>query len=212
MGKRVYVAAVMGLAAAGMCGCHSTSELDRRYPTDRAALPEEPLPNPPRYAPAPHVDVTEPEPTATSPAPEQAPVITGTWTFTTPPTVTRLMKKTGEMMQYSLYAGRPAANDTPIVVITVGPPEQVGRSVAESDPATYKVTGTRSYTLNGNIAREWTGTTSTGSAFSELELSRPGASETSDVCHVMATARNTAERTTALEILKSVTWGPAGSE
>ena len=143
-------------------------------------------------------------------APAQPPQITGTWTFTVPRTVTRVMKKTGELTQYSLYAGRPAANDTPIVVITVGPPSAAPEnSVAESDPATYKVTGTRSYVLNGNIAHAWTGTTSTGSAFSELVLTRPGATATSDVCHAMATARNTAERTEALAILGSITWTPA---
>jgi hypothetical protein len=206
---RMTMAAVAAALGAGVCltGCRSGSPLDHSYAPARANLPDQALPN---VVPAPPVNVVNPEPTSTAPAPQVQPQITGTWTFTVPPTVTRVMKKTANLMQYSLYAGRPAANDTPIVVITVGSPEDAtATSIAEADPATYKVTGQRGYVLNGNIAHEWTGTTSTGSAFSELVLTRPGADETSDVCHAMATARNAAERTEALAILKSITWTPA---
>ncbi|HVX84441.1 MAG TPA: hypothetical protein VH253_06460 [Phycisphaerae bacterium] len=204
---RAATAAALGIAIlSAAAACHSSSPLDRSYAPARAALPDQPLPN---FAPPTPVNVVNPEPTATAPAPQQ-PRIAGTWTFTVPTSVTRIMKKTGEFTQYSLYAGRPAANDTPIVVITVGPPDNASAaSIAESDPATYKITAQRGYVLNGNIAHEWTGTTSTGSAFSELILTRPGATEESDVCHAMATARNAAERTQALDILKSITWTPA---
>jgi hypothetical protein len=206
MGKVLWAA----LLAAGLMGCRSGSYLEQRYAPARADLPDRELPNQPRYSP-PEQRVeraVNPEPTNQAPAEAPAPVITGTWTFTTPRTLTRTMKKTGELTQYALYAGRPAANDTPIVVITVGPPASPGaaQSTAEADPATYKVSGTRSYVLNGNAAQEWTGTTSTGAAFSELLLKRPGAGESSDVCHVMATARTTEERKTALEVLGSLTW------
>lgn len=205
-GKVAVACAVVGMA--GVAGCRSSSYLDQRYSPSRADLPDRELPNQPRWTPSPVGPMVNPEPTNQSPVETSAPVITGTWTFTTPRTLTRTMKKTGELTQYALYAGRPAANDTPIVVITVGPPAAPGaaQSQAESDPATYKVTGTRSYVLNGNVVTEWTGTTSTGAAFSELLLKRPGAAESSDVCHAMATARTTDERKTALEVLGSLTW------
>jgi hypothetical protein len=201
---------LVGVVVAGvaMAGCHSASKLDQRYAPARAQLPEVELPNQPRWSPpAQRVEsVVNTEPTNREPV-EAAEAVSGTWTFVTPPTVTRTMKKNGELVQYSVYAGRPAANDLPIVVITVGPPAAEGKeSLAESDPATYKVTGTRSYVLNGNVAQEWTGTTSTGSAFSEVLLRRPGADAKSDVCHAMATARTTEERKTALAILGSLTW------
>lgn len=189
-----------------LTACHSTSYLDQRYPNSRANLTDTQLPNNPR--PAPHVDIQNPEPTTTTPTLELEPRITGTWTFSAPRTVTETSKKTGEVSQYSLFNGRPAPSDTPIVVITVGPANG-DESIAQSDPATYKITGTRSYVLNGNIAKEWTGTASTGAAFSELILHRPGSTSTDDVCHAFASARTTEERTIALNILTSLTWTAA---
>ena len=75
-------------------------------------------------------------------------------------------------------------------------------------PETYKVGNTRSYILNGNIAREWTGTMKNGAVFSELVISKPGGK--GDVCHAVAVAKNAEERKAALEILGSITWKANG--
>jgi hypothetical protein len=130
--------------------------------------------------------------------------VVGTWTFTVPPTVTRVERKTAEMDQFSLYNGRPQPTDTPFVVMTVGRNRQV---TAEGDPATYKVSGQREYTMNGAIVQEWIGLTNTGAGFCEMIVRKPGtAGQTGDVCHAMAIARTEEEQKLALGILGSIEW------
>jgi hypothetical protein len=59
--------------------------------------------------------------------------------------------------------------------------------------------------LNGNIAKEWTGSTSAGAPFNELVISKPGV-EKGDVCHAIAVAKSAEGRKLAIEILSSITW------
>jgi hypothetical protein len=130
--------------------------------------------------------------------------IAGTWTFVTPPTVTRVEHKTNEFSQYSLYDGRPAPGDTPFVVITVSAD---AKGAAESDPENYKVTSSRTYALNGNVAQEWIGNTKTGRGFCELVIKKPG-NATGDICHAVAVVKNNDEQKLALSILGSIQWTP----
>jgi hypothetical protein len=189
--------------AMALAACSSTSPLDKRYVSVRPDYGDKALPNP-GEAPEPveHRDLVNPSPVRNPPAPMYQDIVTGTWTFTTPPTTTRVERKNGGMSQFSIYMGRPAPQDKPLVVITVSAD---AKSLAESDPETYKVTGTRTYALNGNIAKEWTGQTSAGVPFNELMISNPGV-EKGDVCHANAVARTSEERKLAIEILSSITW------
>jgi hypothetical protein len=187
------------LAALG--GCSGTNFLDQRFAADRSAYGDKALPNPGTQPPPPHVQIINPDPSRPSVTEE---VVTGTWTFTTPPTLTRVERRNGTLSQIALYNGRPAPTDTPIVVISVS---RDARPIAAANPEKYHVQNTRSYMLNGNLAQEWTGQTDTGSGFSEIVLSRPGVKD-EDVCHAVAIARTDAERKLALEILGSLTWTP----
>lgn len=197
---------VLGLLSATMLGgCANKSFLATQYAPARANLGDQPI----EVAPTPTAE-TPKEMVNADPSEGELPnlpereVVTGTWTFTTPPTVTRMERKNGELSQFSLYNGRPAADAKPFVVITVAPATSESGSQAEAEPGTYKVSETRSYVLNGNIAQEWTGLTSDGAAFCELVVRRPGSG--TDVCHAMAIARTSAERELALKILGSLTW------
>ena len=194
-----------------MAGCESKHPLEERYNLPRAQLKEEPIE-------ATH----EPAPTEVGPmvngqpvgeAPPSVPGVqdagTGKWDFTTPATTTRVERKSADLQQFSIYAGRPSGTDKPFVVITVAPPEGDKGSQAEAEAGRFKVSNTRTYTLNGAIAKEWTGRTTDGSAFCELILTRPGGG--GDVCHAMAIARSEAQRKEALDILGSIAWQPAGT-
>jgi hypothetical protein len=189
--------------AASLAGCYTTSPLAKRYVSVRPDYGDKELPNP-GAAPEPveHREIVNPSPVRNPPAPVYQDIVTGTWSFTTPPTTTRVERKNGGMSQFSIYMGRPAPEDKPLVVITVSAD---AKSLAESDPDAYKVKGTRTYALNGNIAKEWTGTTSAGVPFNELVISKPGV-EKGDVCHAIAVARTAEERKLAIEILSSITW------
>ena len=102
--KMVMVRWAMLAAGAAIAGCHSTSVLNQRYVPARADLSDIQLPVPATGTPT----ATEnPEPTDRQPLPVQQ-VITGTWTFTTPTTVTLPLEKNGQIMQYALFAGLPA--------------------------------------------------------------------------------------------------------
>ena len=96
--------------------------------------------------------------------------VVGTWTFTAPPTVTRVERKTADFDRFSLYTGIPAPTDVPFLVITVS---RDRTSLAETDADNYKVSGKREYVMNGNIAQEWTGLTKSGAGFCELIVRKP---------------------------------------
>ncbi len=193
------------LAAIALGGCASKHYLDTQYTPYRADLTDQPIEvshTPPAAAP---VEVVNPDPSGgASATPPVEDVVTGTWTFTTPRTVTRVERKSGDLAEFSLYNGRPSGTQTPMVVITVAPPGSDTESQATSDGEKYKVSGSRDYVLNGNLAKEWTGLTSNGSAFCELIVRRAGGK--GDVCHAMAVAKDTEERKAALDILGSITW------
>jgi hypothetical protein len=205
MNTRIFPASVLaaGLLLAG--GCAHSSYLDARYIPDRADYGDRALP--PAPPPAPHVDIINPTPTGPGGQIVED-VITGTWTFVTPPTVTRVEHKTDNFSQFSLYYGRPGPNDLPFVVITVS---NDPRGIAQSDPATYKIANDREYTLNGSIAHEWTGNTKSGSGFCEMLIRKPaGSAGPGEICHAMATVKTEDERKLALDILASIKWTPSG--
>jgi hypothetical protein len=198
-------------AAIALAACQTTHPLDERYNTPRAKLGDEPIEVTHQPAPVDVGPMVNQQPVGEAPpaVPGVQDVITGTWTFTTPPTTTRVERKTADLQQFSIYAGRPAGTDKPFVVITIAPPEGDKGSQTEAEPDRFKVSNTRSYTLNGAIAREWTGRTADGSAFCELLLTRPGGG--GDVCHAMAIARSEAQRKEALDILGSISWQATGA-
>jgi hypothetical protein len=205
MMKRTF--STLLLATIAMGGCANKNFLDTQYAPYRADLSDQPIEvthNPPAVAP---IDVFNPDPTQTPTAPSPPlvqEIITGTWTFTTPSTVTRNERKNAQLSEFSLYNGRPRPSDKPFVVITVAPADSDGGSHAEADPEKFHTSATRQYVLNGNLAKEWSGLTTDGAAFCELIVRRPG--EAGDVCHAVAIAKNTAERKLALDILGSITW------
>jgi hypothetical protein len=188
-------------AALLLAGCGTSTILDDRTIPDRPNFGAKALPVPP--APPPHVDIVNEDPTP-NPAVALPDQITGTWSFVTPPTVTRVERRNENLAQYSLYLGRPAPDDTPFLVITVS---RDPRGIAEGDPATYKIANQRQYTLNGNLAKEWTGNTTAGAGYCELLLTKPAG--TGDVCHAMAIAKTEEQRKLALDILASISWKPA---
>jgi len=199
------------IAAIGVSGCASRNYLDERYNLSRADLKEEPIEVTHEPAPVTVGETVNEEPTGQAPpsVPGVVDVVTGEWDFTVPPTVTRVERKSAELEQYSLYRGRPSGTEKPFVVITVSPAESDKGSLAEADPETYKISNTRSYALNGNIAREWTGRTNDGSAFCELIITKPGGR--GDLCHAIAVAKDADERKLALDILGSITWKPTAA-
>ncbi len=202
MNKRIVVV----LGAMALVGCAQRNVLDSQAKPYRAALQEQPVEvthMPPAAKPVEMVNA-DPSGGASATPPVVEEVTTGTWTFTTPPTVTRVERKNSAMSRFSLYNGRPTATQTPMVVITVAPAEANGESQAASDGDAYKISGRRDYTLNGNIAKEWTGLTKDGSAFCELIVRRAGGG--GDVCHAMAIAKDAGERKLALDILGSIVW------
>jgi len=194
------------VAAVMLAGCGSSSVFDQRYVPERAEFGNEKINVPPATTVG-HVDIVNEDPTAGT---GQVVVeqIAGTWTFVTPPTVTRVERKTSEFSQYSLYNGRPEATDTPFVVITVSAD---AKGTAETDPETYKVTSSRVYALNGNVAQEWTGNTKTGRGFCELVIKKPG-NKPGDICHAMAIVKDSDEQKLALSILGSIKWTPNPTE
>jgi hypothetical protein len=132
----------------------------------------------------------------------------GVWKFTVPTNVTQVTRKMEDWDRISLYRGPTRTMGEPFVVVTVGG-ERV--SHAETETTKYKVQGKREYVMNGNIAKEWTGQTSTGAGFCELIVRRPGtAGETGEVCHALATARDEDEQKVALGILGSIVWETEG--
>jgi hypothetical protein len=209
---KIVMAMALAAGLVAMGGCRGTySPLNARYVPERAEFGNEAIPVPPP-APPPHVEIVNEDPTAKAggalPSPETGvPAVTGTWTFVTPETVTRVEHKTAAFSRYSLYTGRPGPTDLPFVVITVSKGmggEAAG--VAAADAAGYKVTGEREYTLNGNNVHEWTGNTAQGAGFSELIVRKTGSGASADVCHAMAIVRSAAERDVALSILASIRW------
>ena len=184
-----------------LAGCESSSPLDSRTNPDRPDYGKEAIAVPP-----PHVDIVNPDPRGADGGVVITDQVVGTWTFTSPPTVTRVERKTADFDRFSLYTGIPAPTDVPFLVITVS---RDRASTAEADPGTYQVSGKREYVMNGNIAQEWTGLTKAGAGFCELIVRKPGtAGQTGDVCHAMALARTEDEQKMALAILGSIVWTP----
>jgi hypothetical protein len=184
-----------------LTGCESFHLLDTRTDPDRPAYGKEAIAVPP-----PHVDIVNADPRAPGGGVIITQQVVGTWTFTTPPTVTRVERKTAVFDRFSLYTGIPAPTDVPFLVITVS---RDRTSVAETEPDNYKVTGKREYVMNGNVAQEWTGQTKNGAGFCELIVRKPGtAGQTGDVCHATALARTEDEQKMALDILGSIVWTP----
>jgi hypothetical protein len=192
-------------------GCASKNYLDNQYTPYRADLSDQPIEvthTPPPAAPVQDVN-TDPNANGGSGAalPQVVQqVITGTWTFTTPATTTRVERRFPTTDQFSIYNGRPNPTDKPFVVITVSPSGSDDASTTQADPDQYKTSATREYILNGNLAKEYTGLTNTGAAFCELILHRPGT--TGDTCHALAIAKTSADRDLALTLLASITWTP----
>jgi hypothetical protein len=197
---KMFMCMVAVLATAAT-GCGRSSIFDGRYMPERAEFGQEILPNPPASTPQVRVVNADPVPGIGPVVIEQ---VTGTWTFVTPPTVTRVERKTDEFSQFSLYNGRPSPGDTPFVVITVSAEP---KGIAESDPENYKVANSRVYALNGNVAQEWTGNTKAGRGFCELLIRKPG-EKPGDLCHAMAIVKNADEQKLALDILASLKWTP----
>ena len=209
--KLLVLGAAIGLAGAvGMAGCASKNALQERYNQPRAKWGDEPIVATHEPAATQVGEMVNPDPTGETPPSVQGTqdVVTGTWEFTTPPTTTRVERKSADLMQYSIYDGRPGGTDKPFVVITVASAEGDKGSQAEAEPGHFKVSNTRTYTLNGAIAKEWTGRTMEGAAFCELILTRPGSG--GDMAHAMAVANNEAQRKESLDILGSITWKAAG--
>jgi hypothetical protein len=206
MNVKRWMLIVGAVLAAG--GCQSKNYLTERYNLPRADLKDDPIEVTHEPAPVTAGETVNEEPTAQTPpaVPGTVDVITGTWDFSVPPTVTRVERKSADLQQFSLYNGRPAPADKPFVVITIAPSESDKGSLAEADPDKYKISNTRSYALNGNIAKEWTGRTSDGSAYCELIITKPGG--TGDLCHAIGVAKSADERKLALDILGSITWKP----
>ena len=193
----------MALALALTLGaCEKSFFLDQRTTPDRAKYSADMIPE----APVPPVQVVNPDPR--TPGGPAVPVleVAGTWTFTVPPTVTRVEHRTDALNEISLFVGRPAPTDTPFMVITT---TRDRKTRSENDPA-FKIENQREYSMNVNIAREWTGLTATGAVFSEIVVRRPGpAGDTGDVCRAIALARTEDEQKLALSILSSIAWTPA---
>ncbi|MCL2646765.1 MAG: hypothetical protein FWD61_07135 [Phycisphaerales bacterium] len=198
-----------------LAGCSSTDPLERAYEPARPDFTATTLPNPGPDFPSPptsHIHIIHPDPSAREPATILVePLITGTWTFTAPPTTTTLERKTADFHQFFIYEGQggcPAPSDTPFLVITVpATTTTITRSLTAADPGTYQVSSMRRYVLNGNIAQESTGHTNTGAAFNELILTKPGTGGR-DQCRAIAIATTDYQRSLALEILSSLTWTP----
>src|SRR3954447_26447029 len=114
LGRGLSLAGLMvGAVALAACGATTRSSyLDTVYAPDRAKLGSQPVPPPP-VEPSRHIDIVNPDPTQKSGGtlPSQPDTIAGTWTFVTPPTVTRVERKTamggGYNSEYTLYNGRP---------------------------------------------------------------------------------------------------------
>ena len=186
--------------ACGLTACTNNRFLEQRTIPERAAYGADPIP----YSPASAEANTVTHRTTTTIDTLLPPQVTGTWTFTTPPTITRVEKRTDTFDQFTLFNGRPGPEDRPFLVITVGKDRT---SIAEANPGTYKISNTREYVLNGNVAQEWTGLTDGGAGFCELIVRRPGTEgQTGDVCHATALARNEEEQKLALPILASIVW------
>ncbi|HVT81418.1 MAG TPA: hypothetical protein VHM90_12250 [Phycisphaerae bacterium] len=196
---KMHLMVLLGAGLLAGCAYDGHSFLEFGTTPERATYGAEAINVPP--APA--------RPTPGNPPPENRnPIVenrvTGTWTFTTPRTVTRVERRTGSYDQFSLYNGQPQPTDRPFAIVTVTKDRS---SIAEQDPATYKIANKREYVLNGGIAQEWTGTTDAGAGFCELIVRRPGGEgQSSDVCHAMALARNEEEQKLALGILGSIVW------
>jgi hypothetical protein len=190
------------VATSALLGCRSVHPLDKRYVSVRAPYDTRPLPNAgDEPSPQKPLEIINEDPKT---VPDLRDIITGTWTFTTPRTTTRVKKETGTISQFLLYQGRPQPADQPIVTITVSPE---AASEAEANPDQYTVKNKRKYTLNGAIAEEWTGTKSDGTGFTELVLSHP--LKSSQRCHALATAKNPEQQKLAVEILSSLKFTPS---
>jgi hypothetical protein len=195
VGMRIFAVVTMAGVLA-LAGCPpSPSILERPTTPDRAKLGEWVIATPPQGAGAGSGGVV----VADEP---------GEWKYTVPSNVTQVTRRMADWDRISLYMGAARAMEEPFMVITVGGERA---SHAETETTKYKVTGKREYVMNGNIAKEWTGQTSTGAGFCELIVRRPGtAGETGEVCHALATARDEDEQKVALAILGSITWETAG--
>ncbi|HEY4329596.1 MAG TPA: hypothetical protein VGN88_07660 [Phycisphaerae bacterium] len=182
-----------------LAGCGTTSFLAQRTDSERAEFGNTPI------VVSAHLD-SEPEGRAGGPGSNVNPVPDrpGTWNFTAPRNVTQVERKGGNLDQFSLYNGRPGPSDTPFVLITIS---RDRKTAVEAEPATYKISDTREYVMNGLVAKEWTGLTDTGAGFCELLVRRPGtAGETGDFCHAIAVVKTEEERGVALSILGSIVW------
>ena len=196
--------AMIVVLGVGCVACQGPGFLEQRTGADRAEYGDKAIPVAP---PPPHVEIVNPDPVrAGAPAMPGEVVVVGTWTFTTPPTVTRVHRQTVTTDQYSLYNGRPGAGDLPFLVITVSR-DRAG--VAAGEPGVYRIANQRDFNLNGQVAHEWTGNTNTGAGFCELIVSR-GGDAGGDVCHAMGIARTGEEQQLLTEILASIVWKAAG--
>jgi hypothetical protein len=192
---------LIAVCAVAIGGCDTPSPLERQTRPERAEFGDQLIAVPPE----PRAEMVRSEATAAGEIASQE--VTGIWTFTTPPTVTRIERKNGDIDQFTLYNGQPAPTDTPFLVITVSRSQ---KSIAEAEPATYKISSQRDYSMNGGLVHEWIGQTSSGAGFCELMIRRPGAAgETGDLCHAMALARTDEEQKLALAILASIVWKPS---
>ncbi len=193
---------VLGTVLAVGCARDTHSFLEFGTTPERATYGDEKITVEPA---ATRVTAGNPQPQILDPIAETR--ITGTWTFTTPRTVTQVERRTGDYHQYSLYNGRPEPTDRPFAIITVSKDRS---STVEKEPATYKVSNKREYVMNGGLVQEWTGLTEAGAGFCEMIVRRPGAEgQKGDVCHAMALARNEEEQKLALGILGSIVWTPS---
>ncbi len=197
----VIRAASLALLAAAVCfaGCSTLSPIRYAQRIPRASLTDQPIPVPPAPPPAPFTT------SGVSELPPPLPIeeTQGSYDFVVPPTVTQVKHTTNDFEQYSLYFGRPGPNDTPFVVITVGPHVQAASQQPDTNLAPENA---RRYFLNGLPTTEWTGHTIDHKLpFCELLISH-GA--TGDQLTAVAIAKTAEERKIALDILASIAWHP----
>ncbi|MEI8195952.1 MAG: hypothetical protein WCI73_08600, partial [Phycisphaerae bacterium] len=179
-------------------GCEGYNALAHQQDIERTTLRLEPLTPPALEDQVPQGSV----PTASGmQIPPPRAQNTGTYSFVTPPTVTRVKRSTESFEQYQLYDGQPAPSDTPFVVIWVGKDPKAESTLPNTN---LKADGTRSYLFNGLMAQEWSGYTADKHLpFVELILTRPGGG---DKLHVVAIPKDPEIRKMTMEILNSIHW------
>jgi hypothetical protein len=190
--NQISVAALIALCA--LTGC-SKSYLSNRQTIDRAHLADHP------------VDASSASALAASESATTLPLdnVTGTYTFTVPPTMTLVKEENGDLQRYQIFAGQPAPEDKPIVTITLGNGQSADSATGAGGLTSNK---NRTYLLNNIPVQEWQGYTADRKPYCEVLGKFPGA--TQDV-HALAIGRTPDLGKQALELLSTLHWQAADS-